>query len=103
MTLQWSIGLMTGTVNDGYIDIAALRTDGSKIVEFGPFELFPYEDKEIKKLIFKTYEEAKKWNFDGPEPNIFSITEKQNYRKNNPFFARKNIIFSKMTDFSANF
>lgn len=77
MTLQWSIGLMTGTVNDGYIDVVALRTDGSKIIEFGPFEFYPYEDKEIKQLIFKTYEEAKKWNFEGPDPDIFSVTEKK--------------------------
>ena len=77
MSLKWSIGLMTGTVNDGYIDIAALRTDGTDVVEFGPFELFPYKDKTIKELIFKTYEEARKWNFEGPEPNIFSLTEKK--------------------------
>ena len=39
MSLKWSIGLMTGTVNDGFIDIAALRTDGNNVVEFGPYEL----------------------------------------------------------------
>ena len=77
MSLKWTIGLMTGTVNDGYIDIAALRTNGTDVVEFGPFELFPYKDKTIKELIFKTYEEARKWNFEGPEPNIFSLTEKK--------------------------
>ena len=77
MSLKWSIGLMTGTVNDGYIDIAALRTDCTDVFEFGPFELFPYKDKTIKELIFKTYEEARKWNFEGPEPNIFSLTEKK--------------------------
>ena len=77
MTLKWSIGLMTGTVNDGYIDIAALRTDGTDIVEFGPFELSAYKDQSIKELIFKTYEEARKWNFEGPEPNIFTLTEKK--------------------------
>ena len=32
MTLKWSIGLMTGTVNDGFIDIAALRTDGKMLL-----------------------------------------------------------------------
>ena len=31
MKKDWSIGLMTGTVNDGNIDIAALRTDGEEI------------------------------------------------------------------------
>mgnify|MGYP001344132733 FL=1 len=77
MTLKWSIGLMTGTANDGYIDIAALRTDGTNVVEFGPYELSSYKDQSIKELIFKTYEEARKWNFEGPEPNIFSLTEKK--------------------------
>ena len=52
MTLKWSIGLMTGTANDGYIDIAALRTDGTNIVEFGPYELSAYKDQSIKELIF---------------------------------------------------
>ena len=41
MKKDWSIGLMTGTVNDGNIDIAALRTDGEEIFEFGPYELVP--------------------------------------------------------------
>ena len=77
MTFKWSIGLMTGTVNDGFIDIAALRTDGKKVVEFGPYELSAYKDQSIKPLIFKTYEEAKKWNFEGVEPEIFSLTEKK--------------------------
>ena len=48
---------MTGTSNDGNIDIAALQTDGNKIIDFGPFELFSYEDMEIKELIFKTFKE----------------------------------------------
>ena len=77
MSLKWSIGLMTGTVNDGFIDIAALRTDGKNVVEFGPYELSAYKDQSIKHLIFKTYEEAKKWNFEGVEPEIFSLTEKK--------------------------
>ena len=77
MKREWSIGLMTGTANDGNIDIAALQTDGNKIINFGPFELFSYEDKEIKDLIFQTYQEAKKWNFKDREPEIFSIIEKK--------------------------
>ena len=77
MKKNWSIGLMTGTSNDGNIDIAALQTDGNKIIDFGPFELFSYEDMEIKELIFKTFQEAKKWNFEGKEPEIFSIIEKK--------------------------
>ena len=30
---SWAIGLMTGTVLDGYIDVALLRTDGERINE----------------------------------------------------------------------
>ena len=33
MKHKWSIGLMTGTVNDGFIDVAALKTDGHKIID----------------------------------------------------------------------
>jgi 1,6-anhydro-N-acetylmuramate kinase len=33
---MWSIGLMTGTVLDGNIDVAAIRTDGDRILELGP-------------------------------------------------------------------
>ncbi len=42
---------MTGTVNDGFIDIAALRTDGKNVVEFGPAcELSAYKDQSIQTL-----------------------------------------------------
>ena len=44
MNYKWSIGLMTGTVNDGFIDVAALKTDGHQIMEYGPFELIPYQN-----------------------------------------------------------
>ena len=40
MKKDWSIGLMSGTSNDGKIDVAAIRTDGEKILEFGPYQLF---------------------------------------------------------------
>ena len=36
MTAAWALGLMTGTVLDGMIDIAAVRTDGERVEEFGP-------------------------------------------------------------------
>ena len=38
----WAIGLMTGTVLDGNIDIALIRTDGESIAQFGPYALAPY-------------------------------------------------------------
>jgi anhydro-N-acetylmuramic acid kinase len=40
--MKWSIGLMTGTVLDGNIDIALLRTDGETIAELGPWTLAEY-------------------------------------------------------------
>ena len=38
----WAVGLMTGTVLDGNIDVALLRTDGERIERFGPYRLAPY-------------------------------------------------------------
>ena len=52
MNYKWSIGLMTGTVNDGFIDVAALKTDGHQIMEYGPFELIPYKNKNIQRNLF---------------------------------------------------
>ena len=72
--MPWHIGLMTGTVLDGNIDVAFLRTDGKIIEEFGYYNLMPY-DKEVKELLVKTLDEAQIWNFNGPEPEIFSKTE----------------------------
>lgn len=37
----WSVGLMTGTVLDGNIDVAMLRTDGERVAEFGAWRLAP--------------------------------------------------------------
>ena len=72
--MRWHIGLMTGTVLDGNIDVAFLRTDGKTIEEFGYYNLMPY-DEEVKDLLIKTLNEAQIWNFNGPEPEIFSKTE----------------------------
>lgn len=76
MKHKWSIGLMTGTVNDGFIDVAALKTDGHKIIEYGPFELIPYQNKHIQSKIIETVKAAKIWRFDNTEPSIFAETEK---------------------------
>ena len=76
MNYKWSIGLMTGTVNDGFIDVAALKTDGHQIIEYGPFELIPYQNKNIQSKIIETFDAAKKWRFDNIEPAIFAETEK---------------------------
>ena len=72
--MRWHIGLMTGTVLDGNIDVAFLRTDGKLIEEFGYYNLMPY-DEEVKALLIKAINEAQIWNFNGPEPEIFSKTE----------------------------
>ena len=74
MKMPWHIGLMTGTVLDGNIDVAFLRTDGEIIEEFGYYDLIPY-DEELKNLLIRTLDEAQVWNFNGPEPEIFSKTE----------------------------
>ncbi len=38
----WAVGLMTGTVLDGNIDVALLKTDGESIERFGAYRLAPY-------------------------------------------------------------
>jgi anhydro-N-acetylmuramic acid kinase len=70
----WAVGLMTGTVLDGNIDVALLRTDGERIEEFGPYALMPYQQS-VRTLLEKTLAEARAWNFDGPEPAIFREAE----------------------------
>ncbi|MCZ4274151.1 anhydro-N-acetylmuramic acid kinase [Maritalea porphyrae] len=70
----WSVGLMTGTVLDGNIDVALIRTDGKNVQEFGPYTLAPYED-EVNQLLAQALAEARVWNFDGPEPEIFAKAE----------------------------
>ena len=75
MTAPWAIGLMTGTVLDGNIDIAAIRTDGRAVAEFGPWELAPY-DEATRTLIAQAVEAAGTWRFEGPEPAIFAQAER---------------------------
>jgi anhydro-N-acetylmuramic acid kinase len=75
MTAAWHIGLMTGTVLDGNIDVAAIRTDGVAVVEFGPWRLAPYPAGLID-LLAEAVAAARAWNFDGPEPAIFAEAER---------------------------
>jgi anhydro-N-acetylmuramic acid kinase len=70
----WAVGLMTGTVLDGNIDIAMLRTDGETIDAFGPWELAPYPAG-LRDLLVATLEAARAWRFEGPEPEIFGEAE----------------------------
>ena len=71
---RWAIGLMTGTVLDGNIDIAALRTDGETIEAFGPWQLARYPDA-VQALLPRAVAAAQAWRFDGPEPAIFAEAE----------------------------
>ncbi len=70
----WAVGLMTGTVLDGNIDVALLRTDGERVAEFGPYRLAPYPP-EIRAMLEQTLAAARSWNFDGPEPSVFAEAE----------------------------
>ena len=71
----WSIGLMTGTVLDGMIDIASIRTDGEDISEFGAWELAPYPS-DLRELLADAVAAALEWRFEGEEPAIFAKAEK---------------------------
>ncbi len=70
----WAVGLMTGTVLDGNIDVALLKTDGETITEFGAYALKPYP-RWIRDLLERAQAEARGWNFEGAEPSVFSEAE----------------------------
>ncbi|MBB4095602.1 anhydro-N-acetylmuramic acid kinase [Brucella pecoris] len=70
----WAVGLMTGTVLDGNIDVALLKTDGETIAEFGAYALKPYP-RWIRDLLEQAQAEARIWNFEGPEPAVFAEAE----------------------------
>ncbi len=70
----WAVGLMTGTVLDGMIDVAMIRTDSEAVAEFGPWTLAPYPT-EIRSLLARTLAAALDWQFSGPEPAIFRKAE----------------------------
>src|SRR6516225_2166298 len=74
MEARWAVGLMTGTVLDGNIDVALLRTDGERIDRFGPYELAPYAVG-TRLLLEETLRQERQWNFEGPEPAIFREAE----------------------------
>jgi len=67
----WAVGLMTGTVLDGNIDVALLRTNGEKVTDFGAWRLSPYPPG-LLELLERALAAARLWNFDGPEPTIFA-------------------------------
>lgn len=73
-TPRWSIGLMTGTVLDGNIDVALIKTDGERIEEFGQYVLAPYKPGTVE-MLHRTLQEALHWQFEGPEPALFAEAE----------------------------
>jgi anhydro-N-acetylmuramic acid kinase len=70
----WAVGLMTGTVLDGNIDVALIRTDGESVETFGAYTLAPYSPETLR-MLEETLRQARAWNFDGPEPAIFKQAE----------------------------
>jgi len=70
----WAVGLMTGTVLDGNIDVALIKTDGERIADFGAYRLVPYP-RFMRDLLEDTVRAARAWNFTGPEPAIFAKAE----------------------------
>ena len=70
----WSLGLMTGTVLDGNIDVALLKTDGETVETFGAYTLAPYPQS-IRDTLEETLAQARKWNFEGADPAIFAEAE----------------------------
>ena len=70
----WAVGLMTGTVLDGNIDVAMLKTDGETIEAFGPYTLAPYPQS-IRDTLEATLAEARRWNFADTDPPIFAQAE----------------------------
>ncbi|MET0438791.1 MAG: anhydro-N-acetylmuramic acid kinase [Devosia sp.] len=70
----WAVGLMTGTVLDGNIDVALLRTDGETVQSFGAYTLAPYPQS-IRDQLEETLSQARTWAFEGPEPAIFAEAE----------------------------
>jgi len=70
----WAVGLMTGTVLDGNIDVALIKTDGETVDDYGTYTLAPYPQS-TRTLLERTVEAAREWNFSGPEPAIFREAE----------------------------
>lgn len=97
--MAWTIGLMTGTVLDGNVDIAALETDGRAITAFGPWTLAPYPN-DLRPLLSDTLGAARDWGFAGPDPEIFARAEDALTRAQsqavNEFLARNGIAASQV-------
>ena len=69
-----ALGLMSGTSLDG-IDAAIIKTDGEKILEFGPTKNFVYDLLQKRKLE-KATRTALRWKFNGKRPGRLETAEK---------------------------
>lgn len=87
MDMQWTVGLMTGTVLDGNIDVALLQSDGARIGCFGMHALYPY-DAGTREILRRCLAEALVWGFDGPEPAILAEAEERITRAQSAAVAR---------------
>ncbi len=76
MQATWAVGLMTGTVLDGNIDVALIRTDGVHIETFGDYALKPYDDQ-TNQLLQQAMQAAQRWQFAPEEPAVFAFAERQ--------------------------
>lgn len=74
MTPIWALGLMTGTVLDGHIDMALIKTDGETIADFGPWHLATYPG-DVNEVIAEAITAARSWQFQGREPALFRLAE----------------------------
>ncbi len=72
---RWSVGLMTGTVLDGNIDVALLCTDGEAVEAFGPWALVRY-DPAVLALLEDAVAAARDWQFAADEPAVFEKAER---------------------------
>jgi anhydro-N-acetylmuramic acid kinase len=68
-----ALGLMSGTSLDG-VDAAVIETDGERIHAFGPSLTVEYTASQ-RQILMDATQEALRWNFNGPAPNIFAKAE----------------------------
>ena len=73
---MWAVGLMTGTVLDGNIDVALLKTDGRHVFEWGAYTLAPYRPATVQ-MLRDCQQLALEWQFTGPEPGLFAQAQHQ--------------------------